>query len=68
MVTFVAGFLFVKSHHVIFKCVVPKGLNHMLGVVTISLCVCVYVHFGEPYGPDPGGVGTTFSKMVSDHH
>lgn len=38
-------------------------IGRALNVVTISLCVCVYVHFGEPYGPDPGGVGTTFSKM-----
>ncbi len=42
----------------IFKRVVPKGLDHKLSVITISLYVCV--HFGGPYGQ---GVKTTFSKI-----
>ncbi len=31
-----------------FKRVVPKGLDHTLSVITISLYVCVYVHKSGP--------------------
>ncbi len=50
----------------IFKRVVPKGRYHMLGVITISLYVCVYVRILRQ-----GGWGTQHSEIqprpFSDH-
>ncbi len=46
----------------IFKRVVPKGHDHMLGVITISLYMCVQC------GSDQGRSELHWLKMISDHH
>ena len=58
----------MRQGHV-FKRVVPKGLDHTLSVITISLYVCMCVHKS---GPSQGGrgwdhFGSEWSGMVSDH-
>ncbi len=70
----------MRQGHV-FKRVVPKGLDHTLSVITISLyvcvcvcvCVCVYVCVCAQKWSQSGGLGgwdhfgLEWSGMVSDH-
>ncbi len=51
-----------KKHMCFFKHVVPKGLDHMLSVITISLCVCVCVQCAPNQGG--WGVGGKMSKII----